>query len=512
MTGAARPRLRAAALAAVATLALGGASARAAAAPGAAVRRFALVIGNNAPPRADLARLRYADDDAVRWAVLFATLGTTVEVLTELDAESQRLYGGAVPPLGPPSRAGLSAAVGRISAEIAKARARGDRTVFYFVYAGHGDVERGQGSISLADAWLSRDELGAAVLAPAAADVSHVIVDACRASYLLGNRGPGGERRPWSDAYFRPGEARFPHTGFLLSSSSSGLSHEWEEFQAGIFSHEVRSGLLGPADANGDGRITYRELVGFVRLANRPVRNEKFRPQIVSRPPAGGEDTLLDLRDAGAGTLTLGAGPASHQMLEDRAGVRWADFHPSGAAPVRVLLPGASWNGPGFYLRALPDGAEYAVPAGHDVALADLAPQAPSLVRRGAIHDAFTHLFEIPFDEAALDHLPFELEPRDDGGADAPSGLELLRRRPAVRRAAVGATAAGMASLAVAAGLTISAVGLRDSADGKNGQQRVKINEEIDTRNRWAAITGIGGGVLTALGLGLLVWTRQPAE
>ena len=61
---------------------------------GGEARRFALVIGNNLPPRIELPRLRYADDDAVRWTVLFATLGAEVETLTELDAESRQLYGG----------------------------------------------------------------------------------------------------------------------------------------------------------------------------------------------------------------------------------------------------------------------------------------------------------------------------------------------------------------------------------------------------------------------------------
>jgi hypothetical protein len=496
-----------AALAAVAVL-LAASGSREARAATAGTRRFALIVGNNTSPRADLARLRYADDDAVRWAVLLATMGATVEVLTELDAESRRLYGGAVPPLGPPSRAGVQAAAGRLAARIAEARARGEHTVFYFVYAGHGDVEGGKGSISLADGWFSRDDLGATVVGRAGADTSHVIVDACRASYLLGNRGPGGERRPWADAYFRPGEVRFPNTGFLLASSSSGLSHEWEEFQAGVFSHEVRSGLLGPADANGDGRITYRELIGFVRLANEPVRNDKFRPQIVSRPPAGGDDVLVDVRDAAAGVLALGPAPAAtHQMLEDGAGVRWADFHPSGAGGVRVVLPRAGWGGPDFYLRSLASGTEYSVPAGRDVALADLAPRTPTLLRRGALHDAFTHLFELPFDELALDALPLEVDLRQEAGPGVPPGADLAHR-PFVRRAAIGAAAVGVASLAVAGGLVVSAQALHASADGKSGSDRADINQGIATRNRWATTAGIAGAALTALGAGLIVWSR----
>ena len=478
---------------------------------GAAVRRFALVIGNNFPPRVELPRLRYADDDAVRWSVLFATLGAEVETLTELDTESRLLYGDAVPATRAPSRAEVGAAVERIAAHIAAAHAQGARAVFYFVYAGHGDAEEGQGYLTLSDARFSRDELATVVLAHAHADTNHVIVDACRASYFLGNRGPGGERRPWQDPYFNPGAVRLPHTGFLLSSSSSGLSHEWEEFQAGIFSHEVRSGLLGAADANGDGRVSYAELTGFVRMANRPVRNQLFRPHIVARAPEGGDGVLLDLRDARAGSLAIvPSGTTSHQMLEDHAGVRWADLHPGETGRVRLILPQAAFNGPGFYLRSLASNTEYAVPAGGDVSVTDLPAHAPSLLRRGALHDAFTHLFELPFDQAALDAVQLEPEPIDSFAVET-TGADLAAApapaaRPVARRAALGLTIAGGVALATSATLAILGARLRDSAGAKNGVERVQINREIDDRNRWSAIAGIGGAALAAAGVGLFFW------
>jgi hypothetical protein len=509
----------------VAVLALwvaGSAHAAAAATPARETRRLALVIGNNQPPRADLPRLRYADDDAVRWAVLFDTLGADVEVLAELDAESRLLYGGVVPPMTPPSRAAVDTAVARIAAAITHARAGGAHVVFYFIYAGHGDVEDGKGYVALTDAHFTRDDLSKRVLEAVHADTNHVIVDACRASYFLTNRGPGGERRAWQDSYFRPNEASAGNTGFLLASSASGLSHEWEEFQAGIFSHEVRSGLMGPADANGDGLITYRELTGFVRLANRPVRNERFRPQIVSRVPAGGDDVLLDLREAHAGSLALGPPAAtapragalsSHLMLEDRAGVRWVDFHPGAAGATRVILPRVSWNGSGFYLRSLAasgepavTSAEYSVPAGGDVNLAQLTARAPALLRRGAIHDAFTHLFELAFDQAALDALPLDEELSER--ASPPPGADLSPptfwqriSKPAAMSALVG-----VAALAAAGALAISSARLHDRALNANGADRAQLNQDISTRNRWTAITGIGGAALAAAGVGLLLW------
>jgi hypothetical protein len=484
--------------------------ARAEGASSAPTRRFALVIGNNVPPRADLARLRYADDDAVRWAITLDALGADVEVLTELDEESRRLYGAGFFQPAPPSRASLSAAVARLASRMTEARASGARTVFYFVYAGHGDVEDGQGYLALVDGRFTRRELGSSVLEPLGADVNHVIIDACRASSFLGDRGPGGERRPWQDSYFAPNAPRLPHTGFLLASSSNGLSHEWEEFQAGVFSHEVRSGLLGAADANGDGRVTYDELTGFVRVANLPVSNERFRPRIVSRSPAGGDGVLVDLRDARAGSLTLDPSKvAAHDLLEDHAGIRWIDFHPGAIGPVRLVLPRPPWSADGFYLRSLAADDEYAVPAARDVRLADLPPGPSHALRRGALTDAFSHLFELPFDQTALDHLGADV---DLSAAAPPNGPSDWWASRSAKATGVAAVAAGGASLAVAGAFVASALGAQHSANQASGADRVMYNQEIDTRNRWATATAVGGGVLVAVGVGLLLWRRHAAD
>jgi hypothetical protein len=466
---------------------------------------FALVIGNNMPPHDGLPRLRYADDDAVRWAVLFDALGADFEVLTELDAESAHLYGPLAFRPGPPSREALRSAVGRLATRVAAAHAHGERAVFYFVYAGHGDVEDGRGYLALTDGRFTRSDLDS-VLAPVGADTNHVIIDACRATSFLGNRGPGGERRPWQDAYFAPNAPRLARTGFLLASSANGLSHEWEEFQAGVFSHEVRSGLMGAADANGDGLVSYTELTGFVRLANLPVNNERYRPSIVSRTPAGDDGVLLDLHAARAGSLTLAPPPpgVAHELLEDHAGVRWADFHPSPAGRVRLILPRPSWSTDGFYLRSLADDGEYAVPAGRDVTLRDLEARPSRAQRRGALNDAFTHLFDLPFDAAALEIVTLDVDVRAEASPTAPATSR------ATKIAGVSALAAGGASLGAAAGFFAAAVGAqRDAQNAPNGVERARYNDEIDARNRWATITAVGGGVLAALGIGLLIWHRH---
>ena len=199
------------------------------------VKRFVLVVGSNRPPRPGLATLRYADDDAVRWTVLFRTFGAEVELLTDLDAESERLYGTEAPVHRRPTHAEVMRAMARLRGQIEHARAEGARTAFYFIYAGHGDEEDGEGFVGLADGRLLRREIEEKILAVSGADTNHVIVDACRSYYIAYDRGPGGTRRPWLEPYFNSGTAaRFRNTGFVLASSSGGATHEWEEFQAGI--------------------------------------------------------------------------------------------------------------------------------------------------------------------------------------------------------------------------------------------------------------------------------------
>jgi hypothetical protein len=469
---------------------------------------FALVVGVNRPPRTSLPTLRYADDDAVRWAVLLQTLGARVEVLAELDAESRRLYGDTVPPLHPPTADALAAAMDRLRRAMAEARAGGARPTFYFVYAGHGDADgAGEGYVTLSDGRFFRRDLEAVVLAGSPAHANHIIVDACRSYYFVYDRGPGGTRRPFRPGYFASGTARrYPNTGFLLSSSSDAPSHEWEEFQAGVFSHEVRSAFLGGADANGDHRVDYRELAAFLEVVNHPVRNARYRPAFAVNPPLSGEKTILDLAGAVGGAVHLPAGADGRRLLEDPLGVRWADLHPGPSQAITLRLPRTPWAAPELFLRRTRDDHEYRVPAGGRSSLAQLAGAPARALRRGAAHEAFTQLFAEPFDQAAVAALP----PPSAGEAglitQAPAAppSSLPRALPWLTLGA-GAVAAGASGL-----LLWQAHTLRD--EHSPGDTRPALNRRIANRNQWAAVTGVAGGVLLGAGALLLLRPEAPAR
>src|SRR5262249_13752622 len=137
-----------------------------------------------------------------------------------------------------------------------------------------------------------------------------------------------------------------PRVGFLLSTSGAEDSHEWEAFQSGVFSHEVRSALRGAADLDGDGKVTYREAAAFIYMANRAIENERFRPRFLARAPRDSE--VLVEHAAHQARLEVGEGARGHHFVEDRRGERLADFNPGDNGALDILLPRAAEDWPLF--------------------------------------------------------------------------------------------------------------------------------------------------------------------
>ena len=124
------------------------------------------------------------------------------------------------------------------------------------------------------------------LLARSPATRNHVFVDACKSYFLAFEKGPGGHESAAPASLLAAGvPSRLANTGFVLSTSSDRDSHEWERYQAGILSHELRSALRGAADADRDGRITYAELGAFLVTANSNIENPTFRPDFMVRAP-----------------------------------------------------------------------------------------------------------------------------------------------------------------------------------------------------------------------------------
>lgn len=464
---------------------------------------FALIVGVNRSVDRDAPLLRYADDDAARYLDLFRTLGARSYVLTRPDDNTRRLHPQVAAEAQPPRLREYRRVIAALAADVAQARARGIKTVLYFVYAGHGNAQQGSGYITLEDARLHASDLEQELLERIKPDQEHLIVDACYSYLLAVGRGPGGKRREARGFSQLGGLSARPTTGLLFSTSSAKESHEWAGFQAGVFSHEVRSGLYGAADADGDGRVSYREIGAFIQQANASVANERFRPDVYVKAPAG-SDVLVDLDAQRGARLDFRGAPSEHQLLEDERGVRLADIH-NGSGAAYLLRPR---SGGKLYLRRLRDGREVLLPLVPTVvAVAELAPEEGRIAQRGAANDAFESLFALPFDRSVVQRFRFKQpEAMTDDGATA--------ARPQTRRY-VGLGMLGLSALGAGVGTwgLLHANSHQDRITATSSQaDAARENEQIKLGN-WSAGVGYGvaGGALTA-GLMLLLWPDHGAE
>jgi hypothetical protein len=459
----------------------------AAPAPSGAGARFAIVIGNNraAGPRAGA--LRFADDDALAAHRLLTGAGVHSVLLTRLDDTSHQLHPGAVPD-GLPRWTELLAAFDRLAADMRRERAAGHPVELLLFYSGHGDVEHGEGYVLLEDRHLTRTLL-AGLLERSPATRNHVVIDACKSYFLAFEKGPGGHRTRFSESFTVPAElspARLANTGFVLSTSSDRDSHEWERFGGGVFSYQVRSALLGAADVDQDGRISYAELGAFLTTASQAVANPRFRPDFLIRPPGG---TARDLTqtllgwDAPAGSAVVLDAPVGHVYIETAAGERVLDVHPAPRQELVVRIP----DDRPVFVRRDDASSEYVVAADGPVRVSELAVRPAAIGRRGAAQLAFEALFAVPFGAASVgDFRARWTEPLAAAlVADDPGSSALV---PARQVAGTTAIAAG----ALATALSGAAIARYATGQSASQAERVGINRTL--RN-----LEIGAGVLASV-------------
>jgi uncharacterized caspase-like protein len=205
-------------------------------------RRFALVIGD-ARGGAGTRPLRYAERDARRIYGIFTRLGGVREedarLLTAASADEVRF------------------ALGQLSASAQAAHAAGDETVLIVYYSGHAK----DGDLRLGDSRMPLAELREALRA-APADVRIGLLDSCQSGAIT--RSKGVRPAPAFDVVQAQQASTRPHGLVLIASSSADEeSQESDEIGASFFTHYLASGLLGDADASGDGKVTLAEAYAY---------------------------------------------------------------------------------------------------------------------------------------------------------------------------------------------------------------------------------------------------------
>ncbi|MGC4119761.1 MAG: caspase family protein [Myxococcales bacterium] len=372
---------------------------------------LALIVASNRSAARGRPPLQYADDDGAKYYEVFAALAGEEQamLLTDLDRDTTGLFPGLVDKVRAPTLANLSAAVDRLAERSAAARRAGARVRFYFVFAGHGDVDEGRGFLELADGPFRSGDLDQ-LLARVAATEAHVILDSCNSFFVVNPRRPGGRRLATPRDAAESLSRRLPNVGVFLSTSAEAEVFEWSELQSGVFSHAVRSGLLGAADANGDGKVSYQELAAFVETAAARLKNPAYRPKIFARGP-GGDDarTLFALPADRAVVLRVGDGAGLRLTVRGPAGLRWLDANVEAGATLELRLP-RSLAASLEVERLRPDGSRsveerLSLPREWSPApltLASLPRAEQELERRGA-SDFFGELFAQPFGPRALE-------------------------------------------------------------------------------------------------------------
>lgn len=372
-------------------------------------KRFAVVVGNNVAPVADLLPLQFADDDAVRLHRLLSAAGYRARLLTVPDAETQALSPDAAAAATPPTRAALLSALKDTFGDMRAAQAPGVTVEFLFAFAGHGrGSAQGGAAVFLLDGPFTRQDLATHVVTASPADFNHVLVDAGDSYFMVAARGADGAAYPNDrvadttaagliQQYLEgSGPAQDVRTGFLVSTNQAAAVHEYQEYRAGVFSHVIRSALLGAGDTNQDGRIEYSEAMAYAAAASQGITDVRAQLSLHCRPPPRDvHRPLLDLAQSDLRSfLRLGPELRGRVHLEDARGQRYADLHlPGNRAVLLALVPGSA-----SYSVVREDGATARVSVARGAVTAAGFSDA-ALKPRGADSPLGAELFSSPFDD-----------------------------------------------------------------------------------------------------------------
>ena len=364
---------------------------------------YALIVTSNRSARLSRPDLRYADDDGAKYYEMFRMLApeSNVRLLTTFDADSEKLFPDLVSKAHPPTRAAVMAAAAELATAAATAKGSGP-VDFYFVFAGHGDIQGGKGFLDLPDGAFTADDLEA-LLKSVPATHAHVILDSCNSFFVVNSRKPGGRHFITSEEATKSLSERLPNVGVFLSTSAEAEVFEWSELQSGVFSHAVRSGLAGAADVNHDGHVSYDELRAFVNVASKDVKNPVYRPQVFARGPSGdGKTSLLDLTQA-QGTRVHLDDNRHRVTVRDGNELPWFDFHKEAGETATLVLPARVAAGASIDEHGANGKRRHALetPAPAEIALASLTPSNAPRDPRGG-DELFKSLFARPFGALAF--------------------------------------------------------------------------------------------------------------
>lgn len=478
---------------------------------------YAVVVGNNAPPRESveaLEPLRFADDDAVRFWELFRRMRARVELLSVLDDRTQRRYPEAAREAREPSIENLRQVMHAYRTAMAGDLERGDEVHFFFTYSGHGARSpSGEAFLTMSGGELTESVLFDEILEKLPASYGHLIVDSCNATGVLGIRGFFGREVEATPAPIGADEIaratrleRLPTLGAILASTEGNASHEWSQVEAGVFTHEILSALSGAADINRDQVIEYSEVHAFVAAANRDLEDPRSMPQVVARPPRiNRRAPLVSLRELdGVSFLRGSPGLLGRFFIELANGQRYLDAHLASDVEATVMIPA----GAAAYLRGKLGEALLELDAGSSVTFEELSYEKPRAASRGSIEKSFhERLFASPYNtdyyRGFVDRtggLPVDFLPRVLASSSA-------SKSPTVSLSLAAAAGAFLVTSGIAAYVAWRAE--RDF-DGTVLQRPARLHAERYRTASGVALGAAGAAVLSGLGAWILWPEARP--
>jgi hypothetical protein len=488
----------------------------------AATALFSLAIGYNGVPAsggvAGAGELSFADDDALAVHALARTIARRSLVLTLPDRATQTRFESSGE-ARPPSIAELRRVLAEMQADIRAAVRAGDEVSVWFYYSGHGWLDdRGRANLTLADGALSQELLYEEILPALRGQAVHLMIDACHAEALIRQRDVTAQTVELSPSEVASASLRrrldqLPDVGVIMASASNTQAHEWDDYQTGVFTHELLSGLRGGADVNGDGRVEYSELAAFLAAANRQISDPRGRlTTLVVAPKLYPRAAIVDTRAARATAHLQGlAHHLGRFQIDDPRGNRLLDLRTEPGFVVDLVVPA----GERLLVGNETHEASVLVSLDRPTNLEDLVLEDRPVRARGVVAESMRRgLFGAEFgpsyyrgfvDSSDSKMVPVDLSPV---GTHVSAGAA---SRPGTRYAAWSAFGVGGAFLVTAGVFAILASQARADFDNTDLER-----PSIDAHARYERYGGLALGATTAAiastVLGYWLWNRDTAR
>ncbi|MFL5440849.1 MAG: caspase domain-containing protein, partial [Myxococcales bacterium] len=266
--------------------------------------------------------LRYAERDARRIHGILTRLGGVRDEDSRLltNADAREVLRG----------------LDELSARSRAARDGGDETLLVVYYSGHAK----DGELRLRDSRLPLSDLRAA-LQDAPADVRIGLFDSCQSGAITRTKGA----RPAPAFDVTHAKESGPRGLVLIASSAADEeSQESDEIAASFFTHYLASGLLGDADASGDGKVTLAEAYAYAygRTVGSTAETRAGAQHPVYLYDLGGAgDVILTELNPSRGGLLFGAADQGVYVVLDGSRKAVAEVAKApGASRKLALAPG----------------------------------------------------------------------------------------------------------------------------------------------------------------------------